>query len=601
MNSSKLIIFASALTVTLTLLSPVACHNTPSPPDTDHTALPSGGTDFATATPLGPETSPVAIDMSKGWCGGHGVPESVCTRCDASLIPRFKDANDWCTGHGLPESQCELCNPGVAAKWAALRPLPLSNTEASPTDFWLERVPRLLTATSDPLCEVDSLRVRFLDPLVARKSGIEVEPVRRRRISANVDVPAKVEFDATRVTRITPRVAGVVVQVTAEIGNQVQAGELLAVIDSPTLGDAKSRYIERKQTYLLARANYERIQIIYRGQQRMLKAVTADATIQRVRQSIENVPVGEAKARLLSAHAELQLARAEVTREAKLLDKQISSEREYETVSSELAVAEAAFFAIREEIAFTGEREQFAAEQTLQTARTTLDTAERQLHILGLNDEQVQAIGSEPNTQLSRYELRSPVSGRIVELGVAVGETVEMADVLFVIADHSTMWLMADVYERDLLLLREGAPVLFTVDGLPGLSFEGRLNWISSQVNDYTRTVQVRADLPNKEGFLRAKMFGLARLIVHDEANVLSVAADAVQTDGCCQLVFVQESETVFAPRKVVLGASANGHIEVLKGLRKGESVVTTGSFLMKTEILKGNIGAGCCEVDPGR
>ncbi len=74
------------------------------------------------ASVLGPESSPVEIDMSKGWCGGHGVPESVCTRCDASLIPKFKAANDWCGGHGLPETQCVLCNPEVQAKWAALNP-----------------------------------------------------------------------------------------------------------------------------------------------------------------------------------------------------------------------------------------------------------------------------------------------------------------------------------------------------------------------------------------------------------------------------------------------------------------------------------------------
>ena len=58
---------------------------------------------ITTASVLGPESSPVEIDMSKGWCRGHGVPESVCTRCDASLIPKFKAANDWCGGHGLPD------------------------------------------------------------------------------------------------------------------------------------------------------------------------------------------------------------------------------------------------------------------------------------------------------------------------------------------------------------------------------------------------------------------------------------------------------------------------------------------------------------------
>lgn len=549
----------------------------------------------------GPRADAAAPIDASNWCFEHDVPDAVCTRCNAALIPRFKVENDWCAEHGLPESQCTLCHPEVRAKWAALRPQSHSNADASTAALKLERVPRLLTATSDPLCQVDSLRVRFLDPSVVWKSGIEVEPVRPRRISAAIDVPAEVEFDATRVARITPRVAGVVRVVSARIGDTVQAGDLLAVIDSPALGEAKSQYIERKQTHLLAQADRERVQEVYQGQQRMLEAVTAGATIDEIRRRLEGVPVGEAKARLLRAHAELQLARAEATREAKLLEKQVSSERDYETAQSELAAAEAAFLATREEIAFTSKREQLVAERARQTARAALEAAERQLHIFGLSDEQVQAIGSEPDTRLSRYELHSPVSGRIVELSVAAGEAVDASDVLFVAADNSTMWLVADVYERDLLLLREGAAVLFTVDGLPGVSFEGHLNWISSQVDDRTRTVRVRANLPNEDGLLRAKMFGLARLIVHDNENVLSVRSEAVQTDGCCQLVFVREDDTVFAPRKVVLGASANGHVEVLKGLEEGELVATTGSFLMKTEILKGNIGAGCCEVDPGR
>jgi cobalt-zinc-cadmium efflux system membrane fusion protein len=555
-----------------------------------------------TAPPeLGPKTSPVPVDLSKGWCGGHGVPELVCTRCDASLIPRFKEGGDWCADHGLPESQCELCNPGVSARWAALRPQSRPNTESTAADLELERVPRLLTASSDPLCQVDTLRVRFRDASVAKKAGIRTEPVRPRRISATIDVPAEVEFDATRVTRVTPRAAGVVREVAARIGDTVTAGDLLAVIDSSVLGEAKSQYIERKQNYLLAQADHERVRTVFEGVQRMLRAVTDEAPLKEIRRRLEGVSVGEAKARLLRAHAALQFSRAEAAREAQLLDKKISSERDFQTAQSALAAAEAEFLASREEIGFNSHRDKLAAERALTVARVTLEAAERRLHILGLDEEHMAAVGSEPDTQLSLHELHSPVSGRVVERHVSAGEAVGAADVVFVVADNATMWLLADVYERDLLLLREGVPVLFTVDGLPGVSFEGRASWISSQVDDRTRTVRVRADLPNDDGLLRANMFGQARLVVRDDSNVLSVPSEAVQTDGCCQLVFVREDDAVFAPRKVTLGASANGYVEVLKGLAEGELVATTGSFLMKTEILKGNIGAGCCEVDPGR
>jgi cobalt-zinc-cadmium efflux system membrane fusion protein len=96
-------------------------------------------------------------------------------------------------------------------------------------------------------------------------------------------------------------------------------------------------------------------------------------------------------------------------------------------------------------------------------------------------------------------------------------------------------------------------------------------------------------------------MFGAARVTVRGGEEVLAVPEAAVQTDGCCSLVFVRQSDTLYRPRKVMPGAQAGGYVEVLDGLKEGELLVTTGSFLMKTEILKGSIGAGCCEVEPGR
>lgn len=607
MNSFRSPLAASVLVALVIIISTIGCDK----PGTETGSARAVPGDVAASGDLGPQTSPVAVDMSKGWCGGHGVPESVCTRCDDSLIAQFKEAGDWCAEHGLPESQCELCNPGVAAKWAAFDPSSqaaqpdkqAATTPLEPTaaDLTLERVPRLLTASNDPLCQVDTLRVRFLDASVAKKAGIQTEPARLRRISASIDVPAEVEFDATRVTRVTPRAAGIVREVVARIGDRVKAGDLLAVIDSPVLGEAKSRYIERKQNDILARADDQRVRTILEGEQRMLRVATAESSPEQIRQRLEGVPIGASKGRLLRAHAQLRLARAQAARKARLFDKKISSESDFETAQAAWAAAEADFLAIREEIAFRSERDKLAAERAVKIARAALEAVERKLHILGLNDEQIRAIGGEPDTQLTRHELRSPASGRVVECRVSAGEAVDAPDVLFVVADNSTMWLLADVYTRDLLLLREGVPVLFTVDGLPGVSFEGRVNWISSQVDERTRTVRVRADLPNEDGLLRANMFGRARLVVGSDSDALSVPSAAVQTDGCCQLVFVREDEAVFAPRKVTLGAAANGYVEVLKGLEEGEFVATTGSFLMKTEILKGNIGAGCCEVDPGR
>ena len=558
------------------------------------------------ASAFGPASSPVEPTLDQGWCGGHGVPESVCTRCGASP-EKFKEAGDWCEEHDLPESQCVVCHPEVAAEWAKLNPTKQKDNQRGDTpvggraSIRLEPNRRLLTGSNDSQCQVDRMQVRFLDATTTRKAGIETEVVRTRRLSNTIECLAEVSFDQTRLVKVTPRVGGVITDASVEIGSVVNADDLLAVLESPALGLTKSRYISVREGHLLAKADFERVDTIYRGTQRMLEVCTASTPSNEVRQELAEVRIGNAKSRLLQAHSALELAHLTLEREQTLLDKKITRERDFEAARSNLASADADFHATHEAIAFDSERDRLAAMRTLRVAKSEMEAVARELHILGLSDSQLTAIGSESGVALSRYELRSPAAGRIVERRAVVGEVVEQRDALYTVADLSKMWVMMDLRERDLTLVRVGLPVLFTVDGLRGHAFDGTVSWISSTVDDRTRTIKVRANFPNESGLLRANMFGLARIIVHENDEVVAIPSEAVQTDGCCQLVFVKQDETLFTPRKVSLGASANGYVEILSGLALGESVVTVGSFLMKTEILKSNIGAGCCDVELGK
>ncbi|MAF26337.1 MAG: efflux transporter periplasmic adaptor subunit, partial [Gemmatimonadetes bacterium] len=115
-----------------------------------------------------------------------------------------------------------------------------------------------------------------------------------------------------------------------------------------------------------------------------------------------------------------------------------------------------------------------------------------------------------------------------------------------------------------------------------------------------TRTLRAHADFDNSGGMLRAHMFASASVSVRDRRPSLVVPAASVQWEGCCNVVFIKKSATEYQPRKVHLGIATGTVYEVLGGLDAGDEVVTQGSFLLKTEILKGSIGAGCCEIDPG-
>ena len=149
-----------------------------------------------------------------------------------------------------------------------------------------------------------------------------------------------------------------------------------------------------------------------------------------------------------------------------------------------------------------------------------------------------------------------------------------------------------------IVIVELGQPVLLSVEGWPGETLGGRVTWLSSEVDRRTRTVDVRAEFENPGGILRAHSFGTARIVTRDEADAVLIAKDAVQWEGCCNVAFERRSATEYAPRKLRLGYDTGEYYEVLSGLSGGEVVVTQGSFLFKTELQKGSIGAGCCEVD---
>lgn len=548
---------------------------------------------------------PTALAAPDDWCREHGVPESLCTRCNRDLIPLFKERGDWCGGHDRPESQCILCNPGFAARWAALKPAAIVRAEEEAASLGenvrVEQRTSSLTPTNDPLCPIDTVVVTFADPQIAAKAGIETEPVRPRRLSSATECPGQLGFDETRLAHLTPRIGGVVREVLVREGDRVEAGAPLLVIESAELGEARSAYIAQRESHQLALADHERRRAISAGIERLLAACTADRPSREVAEELTGVRAGEARSRLLAALARLEVVRSRYERDRGLNEQGIATLQDFESARSALVEAEAEFTVMREEIALADERDLLQADTALRTARAAMQAAERRLHILGMSHEQIDALGDVDDEQITRYELRSPQQGVVVNLHAVRGEAVEPGETLVTVADLSSLWVTLQCGEPDVEVLRMNLPVLFTIDGLRGAAVEGRVEWISPQLDPHLRTVEVRAGVANSGGRLRAGMFGLGRILLRENSEVLSVSREAIQSDGCCQLVFVRLSDTQFVPRKVATGVTVGDYVEILHGLTLGERVASRGSFLLKTEILKTNIGAGCCEVDPGR
>jgi membrane fusion protein, copper/silver efflux system len=178
----------------------------------------------------------------------------------------------------------------------------------------------------------------------------------------------------------------------------------------------------------------------------------------------------------------------------------------------------------------------------------------------------------------------APRDGIVLERNVTEGMRVMPGDVLFRIADHSVVWAMVDVAERDLAVVAEGQPVTVRVRSYPDRTFSGTVALVFPHLNPATRTVRVRIELANAEFLLRPDMYAEAEIETGSGKPSLAVPDSAVIDSGARQVVIVDKGEGRFEPRPVKLGRRGAGYVEVREGVKEGEAVVTSANFLIDAE-----------------
>ena len=235
------------------------------------------------------------------------------------------------------------------------------------------------------------------------------------------------------------------------------------------------------------------------------------------------------------------------------------------------------------------------AEAAVASAQARVSRVEEQLHRFGLTDADVKALAPEaneaPHRAASHSTLRAPFAGVVTKLDVAAGEVVESDKELFTIADISTVWVLADVYEKDLAKITREGTVTIKVDAYPDRVFSGRITHVSDLIDPTTRTAKVRCVVENRDGALKLDMFAKVLLGTTEARQVLAVPADAVQQVDNQPVVFIRQSQTRFERRNVQVGRRSGELVEILSGLEDGQMVVGKGSFYLKTALLRERIG----------
>ena len=222
--------------------------------------------------------------------------------------------------------------------------------------------------------------------------------------------------------------------------------------------------------------------------------------------------------------------------------------------------------------------EQQAQQESIRAQENTIAGLTARLRRLGITDA---ASSEAPITAI-----RAPFAGVIIRVAAAPGDVVESGSELFSVADLSTVYVQAQVYEKDLGQVHAGQTASISIDSYPGERFTGQVASISDVIDPQTRTATVRCQVANPGARLKLDMLASVQFPTAMKRSALSVPMDAVQDVEGKPTVFVRTSPSRFSVRQVETGSSGNGRIEILRGLKEGEPVVSKGAFAVKSVLL---------------
>ncbi len=471
----------------------------------------------------------------------HGVPAELCTQCSPEIAEVFKEKGDWCSSHDVPESHCFKCNPNLT--FASTQGPAAGEAHATvPHEAWCGEhgVPEAKCTKCKP-----QLIAKFIDAGdFCREHGF----------------PESVcPYCNPEVVKAAGHAPPVFPPPDMEV--KLASPELEKKVGLETTRAASQRFAPSLEVVGQMDFNHNRLaQLSARGE-----ALVAEVKVDigdRVKTGeslvvLMSAGVGESQGKLSAARARVEAARAALQREEGLASRGISSRREVEEAQAALAEAQGEY----------------------QGAMASLKAA-----------------GAGTGGSEGRYTLTAPFAGVVVSRTAVVGKTASSDETLIEVADMSTLWAILDVPEEAASQVHPGQPVTLFLDGGGHPLVEAKVSRVAASVDRETRTVRVRVDVANPDGAFKAGHYLRARIQTGGEREAVLLPRDAIQEAEGRKLAFVRTGPGVFKPVAVELGSPVGEAVPVFNGLTAGVEVVTTGAFLLKTEILKDSIGAGCVD-----
>ena len=455
------------------------------------------------------------------------------------------------------------------------------------------------------------------------KVGVRTAKAGPGVLATRLRLPGQVVVNEDRTAHVVPRSPGVVRRVAKTVGDRVVRDEVLVVLESTELGQAKVEYLAKQGESSCCQLDLTRARAVHDNTRKMLALLERAPSLDDLRKATFG-DMGEYRSKLVSVYAEFVLAKGRYAREKGLREKQISSEEDYLAAENAYRKAQAEYLATRDSVAFTTWRSLLEAERAQRLADLERTASERRLHVLGLTDADLKTLSrtapvgdaaarkcdcgdpgcaacgstTRPTTAPSRreqeelawYALRAPFAGTIIERHAVLGERLGDDASAFTVADLATVWVDLSAYQKDLPHLRAGLPVTIQAGAeIPGA--HARLAYVAPVIDPTTRTGLVRVVLPNPDGHWRPGLFVSADVQVAETRAAVCIPRAAVQHVDGEAVVFVP-SGGGFAPRRVKLGRSDKTHVEVRAGLSAGQAYVVAGTFELKATLVTSGMDA---------
>ena len=427
-----------------------------------------------------------------------------------------------------------------------------------------------------------------LKPEQLQLVGLVVEKLATRDFTSSAKLPATIVGDPDREIKVAVRVEGLVDRLYVRVGDRVRQGQPLATISSTEIARLRAEFHTQATATQLARQNLSR----------RLQLNRVGDIVRRPYEEAQR-EVAQARMQIAAAQANVDLNRSKLSRLEDLLKDGIASRQQTEEARAvyreSLAKLEQAQLESRVS------RTHLGREERLKNTGLLADNEAFQAEVEWKRAEQgelaarkvLEGLGASPDSDSGELELVSPRAGVVTERPKAQGEHVAAGDTLLTVLDPEYVWAWVDLPPDLVHEISLNTVVQVRVQSLPKRSFQGRLTFITPEVDPDTKKTRARLELSNRDGQLRPNMFAEVVLPIGRKRKVLSLPQEAVVTMENQSVVYIQEEPGHYRRHPVVVGEKSAGWVEITSGIEAGELVVTKGALSLQSEDLKASMGEG--------